>query len=372
MLFLLFVLYVILGFFGYGNDYDTYAMLKSGRDFWQTGNYHYSRGPGNLIPELVIGGASLIGGYVLTNTISSVLGIASLYLFWCLLKKVLSDSNALLSTIIVGLNPYFIIASSSSMDYVYSIFFCLAGIVNLTKRNLFFAAVLFAIAVSSRLSNIMIIGIVYLYYFYIRYRENEFKEMMRLFISGCLLGVLTILLFVPSYIAADHSFDFLKYGIGDWNLVEFLSRIIYKNIYLVGLLPFIFLVIIIARKIIKPGIKKPLTPEAYTGLIIIVLTEILFFKIPVEISYLLPLLIIFVPLSIFILNPQKSILYILSGLTFLYSFVVNPDLIDRKYNVEKTEAISAEAGLFIRRGAIIDDVMKREETKEFYWDDVVE
>ncbi|MBL0339480.1 MAG: hypothetical protein IPP71_00275 [Bacteroidetes bacterium] len=366
-LLVLFITYTILGFWGYGNDYDTYAMIKSGRDTFLNGHYHYSRGPGNFIPEMVIGGASLLGGFIVTNIISALLGTATLYLLWKRIKTVLSPTNSILVILIIGLNPWYVIASSSSMDYVYSLFFAMAGIGMMEKRNIFPAACLFAFAVSSRLTVLMIIGIIYLYYFYIRFKENEIKEMGRLFLSGCLLMVLSVLFFVPSYVAADYTFKFMEYGIGNWDLIGILSRIIYKHIYLIGLLPLLFLAVMTIIHVFKSGIKFKSNALLNTGIIIIVLTELLFIKIPVEISYLLPQYLIAVPLIVFLVKPRKMTLYLLLAFTISFGFIVNPDVLDRKYNAERTEAISAEVGFFIRPGLVIDDIMKREESKDFYW-----
>lgn len=367
VLFSLFIIYILLGLFGYGNDNDTYGMLSSGRNMWLNGNYHYSRGPGNFIPEMIIGGASLIGGYVLTNLISAILGTTTLYIFWQLLKRVFSDSDALLIALIIGFNPYYIIASSSSMDYVYSLFFCIAGIKLLTNRSIFLAAFLFAFAASSRLSIILIIGIIYLYYLYIRYKENNFKEMTRLFFSGCLLVLLTLLFFVPSYIAAGCTFKFFSYSIGDWTFFGYLSRFVYKNIYLFGILPLIYISVMTTFKMVRNGLHFPLTTQVYIGVAILFVSELLFFKIPCEISYLLPILFVVIPLFVHFCQPNQIAMYILVALTISYSFIVNPDFLDRKYNISGEEAIGADIGLFMRRGVIIDDAMHREKAESTYW-----
>ena len=365
----LFILYAILGCFGYGNDYDTYAMIKSGRDFFLTGHYHYSRGPGNFVPEMVIGGASLIGSFVLTNLISALLGVGTLYLFWQLLIRKLSEQESLIIVMLLGFNPYFIIASSSSMDYIYGLFFAFAGITMLNKNNIFVASLLFAIAVSSRLTTISIIGLVYLYYLYIRFRAKDYKDITRFIFSGILTLILSVMFFVPSYYAANCTFKFMEYGIGNWDLMGFLSRIIYKNIYLFGLIPFLFLGFMILWSFIKRKFNYPNTALVNTGMAIFIFMELLFFKVPVEISYLLPPLIVFLPMLVILFKPTVKQLYAFLILTIIYSFIVNPDVLSKTYTADKREAVSAEVGLFIRPGVIVDDVMNRDASREFYWQD---
>ena len=366
---LLFLIYIMVGFFGYGNDNDTYYMLNTGRNMWLNGSYQYSRPPGYFIPEMIIGGASLIGGYLLTNLLTAILGTATLFIFWQLLKKVFSDSDALLIVLIVGFNPYFIIASSSTMDYVYSLFFCMAGIKLLTKRSIFFAAVLFALAASSRMSSVLAIGIIYLYYFHIRYKENDFKEMTRLFLSGCLLSLLTILLYLPSYIAEDYTFRFFTYYIPDWSFVGHLSRFIYKNIYLVGMWPFVLISTMTTLKMYR--LHLTFRREVNAGLAILLAFEILFLKIPVEISYLIPVLFVVIPLFVFFCRPSKIAMYILIALTFSYSFLIYPDFIEVKYNKPIENNTIVKAKLFISRGVIINDVLKREQSERTYWQEIV-
>ena len=358
----LFLIYIFVGFFGYGTDWDSFYLLRSGRNMLQTGIYHYSRVPGYFVPEIIMGSASFIGNYIITNLISSILATTSLYLFWRLLKNNFSDFNALLTIIIVGLNPYFIIAASSTIDYVYSLFFGLMGITLLNSRRPFFAAVLFALAVSSRLSSVMIIGIIYLYFLYIRQKEKNVKEISRILMSGILLGCLAILLYVPSFIAASFTFKFLKYTyIDNMSFLGYLSRFVYKNIYLMGLLPTAFLVGFTTWKLIKNKINTVFNPQVITGLAIVIVSEILFFKIPCEISYLLPLLFIIIPLFISLLQPRKIILYTITLLTISYGFVVNPDILNLKLNNTTHEAIGADVGIYMRWSVIHNNIIERQE-----------
>ena len=148
ILVVLFSIYAASGYFGYGNDNDTYRMLRTGRNLFLEGTYFPSRPPGYFINELIIGGVSLISGHIISNLISSFFGIASLYIFLHLLKKVFSNTHSILIMTMVGLNPYFVIAASTSMGYVYSLFFIMFGITLLTKRRIYIASIFFALTVA--------------------------------------------------------------------------------------------------------------------------------------------------------------------------------------------------------------------------------
>ncbi|MBF0160782.1 MAG: hypothetical protein HQL88_00705, partial [Magnetococcales bacterium] len=207
-----FLLYAGMGLFGYGNDNDTYGMLRSGHALFFEGIYRYSRAPGYLIPEMVVGGAALLGGYFLANLISAVLGTASLFFFWRLLRAGFDEWTALLITAIVGLTPHYAIAASSSIDYIYSIFFILFGVTALRGHRCYWAALLFACATSARLSNLLTIGILYGYFIFIQYRKREYVVLMRLLLSGCLTVFYDCLFYIPSFMAAGNSFDFFAHG----------------------------------------------------------------------------------------------------------------------------------------------------------------
>lgn len=357
-----------MGFSGYGNDIDTYFMISSGHGALLKGVYHYSRPPGYFVPELIIGGASLLGGYLFTNLISSLLGTASLYLFWRLLKAngSFTHRDAALIVATVGLNPHYVIAASSTTDYVYSLFFGLLGVTALRVNRYLLAAPLFALAISSRLSNTLIIGIIYLYFIYIRHKEPESRNGIRLVGSGVLAGCLTALLFLPPYIAAGETFGFFTYKIGSWTFAEYLSRFVYKNIYLFGLAPFLWLGGMLIHGVTSKKLYVSSTPEVLAGMLVLLVHELLFFKVPLEIPYLLPLLFVAMPMTVVLLRPGRAAMYTFLFLVLSYGFVVNLDILDRRYNEAGTEAIAADAGLFARPGVVVADLLERRHSARKY------
>jgi hypothetical protein len=59
-------------------------------------------------------------------------------------------------------------------------------------------------------------------------------------------------------------------------------------------------------------------------------------------------------------------LYLALGLTFIYGFALNIDILDRKYDADGREAVSAKVGVFLRPGFVVADVMKRDEVYNAY------
>jgi len=362
-----FLVYVVAGLFGYGNDSDTYRMIISGQTFITQFKYDPSRYPSYLIPELAIGITSLIGSFYLSNLVSAILGSATLLLFFLLLRKAFKITDSFLITLTVGLNPYFIIVSSSSMDYIYSLFFIMAGIFALYRQKHIVAGALFSFAISSRLSNIAVVIGTYLYFLGIS-GKNEKKDAKQFLLSGFFALILSIFLYLPAFIAANYSFGFLTYVIGNWTFSGYASRFIYKNIYLFGLLPFLFFLLTTIYFFCIQRVEIFRRPVVIAGLIILLLQELLFFKIPLDKCYLLPILFVVIPIWAVFINSQR-LLVVLLIFTISYNFI-NLDILNIKYNEElkrrtgNVEAIGANIGLFIKRGILIDDLMKRNESEQ--------
>jgi hypothetical protein len=348
----LFFLYVAIGFYGYGSDCDIYLMLHSGQKMICEGIYSYSRSPGYFVVELIIGMLSLIGGHILVNSVSAFVAVASLYLFWGLIKGHFSSVQVYFIIAFIGLNPHFIIASSSSMDYIYSIFFCLLGIKLFCRGNGYLASVIFALAISCRLSNAPIIVVMYLYFLY----KTKKSSIGATIFSGVMMCSFVLVLFIPSFTAAGNTLGFLSYTLGNWNFWEHLSRFVYKNIYLIGLAPFI---VGVGMILFRENRRIELTSELIAGVSILIVQEIAFLKIPLEIGYLLPLLFVGLPIFVAASHPRRMEIVVLVLLLFWYGFVNNMDILDKKYNEARTEVISARVGLFFFPGVVIADMPKR-------------
>ena len=94
-----YLLIVLLGFYfiislmGYGTDNDTYRMIRSGQNFWLNDIYNASRFQGSLIPELIIGALSILGGSIFSNAISVILSILTLKILSHQLTLFFNNSN---------------------------------------------------------------------------------------------------------------------------------------------------------------------------------------------------------------------------------------------------------------------------------------
>lgn len=364
VLFLFFIFYSAVSFYGYGNDNDTYGMLKSGQNLLLNFEYIPSRFQGSLVPEIIMSAASLIGGYYLSNSISVALGLGTLYIFYFFLNKKFSKPEAILITLTVGFNPYFVIASSSSMDYIYGLFFIFLGSFFLFKNFRLFAAIAFAFALASRLSNALLVGLIYLYFLFSLFQLNK-KEFIRLFLSGLFALILTLTFYFPTYSHAGYTFSFLSYAIGDWSLLQYLQRFVYKNMALFGTLTTLLIYISFIYYTFSRKIKIYCSKLLCFILSAFVIEELLFLKIPLEISYLLPIIFLVIPVYVFFIK-LPYLRYTILLLTILYNFL-NIDFVKAEYAVSKSEATGGKIGLFFKPGIVLDDIQRRSVSQADYF-----
>jgi len=350
---------------GYGNDYDTYAMVRSGQNLLNGLGYSPSRAPGYPIPEIVIGATSKIGGSTFSNAISVALALGSLSLFYLLASRLVEPDRAGFAVLFVALNPVFVVAASSTMDYVYSIFFILAAVHALASDRFTLAALLSGLALGSRLSNALIVLVLYLAVIMFHYLDGNRRQALRVFASGILGVLVTAILFVPVFIASGHTLGFLTYAIGDWTFIENVARFLYKNLYLFGVAFFVGLALVLGL-----GEARAL----YTvnrdrfGLLLIGLALVLqglFAKAPLEIEYLIPFIFI---VGLALARALKATARILLlGLVASYSFI-NINLLDIEYDMSKAQAVGAKFRVSLGKGYLTEDLYRRSATEKRYRD----
>ena len=64
------------------------------------------------MPEFIIGALAIIGGSYASNILSALLGIGSLTILNLIIRKDIPNSERFCIISLIGLNPYFIIAST--------------------------------------------------------------------------------------------------------------------------------------------------------------------------------------------------------------------------------------------------------------------
>jgi len=343
---------------GYGNHDDIYRMLSTWRILLSEHRYEASRFQGYLIPELVIGASSQLGDFYLSNLISASLAIASLGLFYQLLRYFAAPLPAALAALAVGTNPYWIIAATTSTDYIYPAFFFLLGTWLLLKQRFRVAGLVFALAFSSRLTYAPMIAIAWGFYFF--YLQHQRKLNRRFFQGIGVFVVSAIALYSPVFFASGMTFSFLKYA-DDTNggLIGNLARFTYKNIYLWGLPTFSVLLIFLIQtrrfywhQICKLPFRRPTVDQIlfHAILWVFIYNELMFAKLPHQYQYLLPVLFCVVFFITQYPDFQKQVLCLsLVALLHLVHGVINFDLIET-YQVDGIHSTIHSDGAVIKPG----------------------
>lgn len=368
----LFLGYGIFALNGYGNDNDTYGMLNT----WRTlVNYHYyvpSRFQGNLIPELVIGLSSQIGGYYLTNIVSATLSVASLFIFYSLVIKTTSSLLAILAVVAIGTNPFWILASTIPMDYIYAIFFYILGVFLLINGRCRIAGLMFALAISSRITYGPMAIIAFLFYLiYIKQRERK-----QIIFQGIILFFAGIaILYLPVFIASGMNFSFLAFGSdAAGGFLGIVVRFIYKNIFFWSLPTFILLVFFLYKQrryylsniFTNPFAKKiqinHLVFQAVLG--VVIYSEIMFARLPHEYNYLLPVLVGVIYLITTNINSSGRIkfLSLIFALNIVYAIIGYLDVIETYQTQSIGQTVHADGAyvkLSIKEGVLVKDFEDR-------------
>ena len=198
---------VMMALLGYGNNFGAYQMLNSWDLFRLTGQYVPSSGQGSPVAELLIGITSMFGGHLLSNALTLGAGLGSIYLMRHFLQEALPKERILSSLAFFIANPFFLIAASSSVNYVYALFFFLLALTLHEAQKFRLGALMMLLAVGCRFEYIIFALI-----FYIGHRV-VFRGPYAARAGDCVIQLLatSVLLFMPSF--AYHGYNLGFFGI---------------------------------------------------------------------------------------------------------------------------------------------------------------
>lgn len=354
-LFLLIPLFLYLPFIflGYGPDSDTYEVLRTGNTFIRNFDYIPSRSPGYLVFEVFTFFANRIGGSIATNLTVIFMSLVCLYGFYSLCKA-LSIPNPKYLVLMVALNPYYWVASTTTMDYVFALGFFFMGVMLLLKKKAPYAGIAFSLAVGSRMTTILLVVFILILLFVLKL--ITFKEVA---ISFALTAIFSAIFYIPPL-------DFVKYrwwkifrpdlgGTEYWSLYLRVGRFLYKNMALFSLPVCLFFVgmgIYLLKKKVK--VETAFLKIIAVSLLVFLAYEVLFFYAPLEPSYLLVILpFVFMTVGIF-LQSRKALLALL-----ILIFVSNFAVISFAHPNLANHATSAQYGLWLDPGYLVGETSLR-------------
>ncbi len=376
----LFIYYILLSTQGYGNDNDNFGMLNTWQVLINEHRYHPSRFQGCLVPELLIGIFSHLGGFYLSNLVSAVVSVISLFLFGRVLEKINFKNIAGLAILAIGLNPFYALASATSNDFIYGVFFFAIGLLLLCQHKIRTASLIFALAVSSRITYGPMVLIAFVLYF--PYIKTEIKSRNRFFQGLIIFFIATFLLYLPTFVISGYTLS--RFSSADkGTYLSNIARFVYKNFYFWGLPSSLLLIYLFIRKrveLINRVITNPFQNLSFEKTILheslwwFIYNEAMYAILPHDRFYLLPTLFCIILILTYILKTTREKNFYLSSivvLSIVFS-IVNFNFLNIDYTTNTPEKgvnpKSAQFGFSIQPGIIVDDLQNRDTWQQEYWE----
>ena len=344
-------------FFGPGNDLDVGNIFKSGRSIAEHFHYKASRAPGAPVHETIVGVLDRLGGPLLTNLASLVMAIVFAVALFDLLRREGVRRHGLLVVAMVVLNPWFLIAATSTADYLFALAFVLLAALAVRNDRPVIAGVFAALSMGCRIgSGLLIVSILFAELF-------EGRPARRRVIVTALVAVVgTLLLFVPAFVASGKSLKFAENDFSTSSPLVQAGRTLVKDMLLLG--PFASLLLLLALPPLVRAIStwraSWLVRFALPGL---VLSQILFLRFPWKMPHLLPcLLCLAILLAVAFDQRRPVLLYALIVTQVLYIGlrvdVIKPD--------DPNKATGGRVALDAGWGPVVVDLRCRHEQPKAY------
>lgn len=267
---------------GYGTDIDVFDVLVAG-DSIRAGDYLPSRPPGVPVFEAVVALLDPVGGHLAINLATAaagaatVVGIARLVRAW-------GHANGDLIALAFLAAPGTMIAATSTADFVWALaFFVWAALHHLRDRPVA-AGVLFALALGTRLSSVLLMAAFLV-------ADGWDRPRRRVCVRTALVALpLGALLYVPAWLAYDRSAEILDTAEGWRSLTNNLGRFAYKNYATAGVL--FLVVVLVATPALLASLRRwGADPMLRTGVLGFAVSQGLFLVLPWKYNHLLPALL---------------------------------------------------------------------------------
>jgi hypothetical protein len=281
-----------------GNDLDVANVFRSGRAIARHATYVPSRPPGAPVHEATTGILDLLGGPILTGLASLAAAAATLLLLERLLADCGVGRSRRWAVAVVGLNPWFLIAATSTADYVFALAFSLGAALAVRRRHPVLAGLLAAAAMGSRVGSVTLLLAIAVAELTGGRDESEQpgaepstsrQRGRRLLIASGVAAVGTVVLFVPSVVAAGG----LAFARNDFSasspLVQ-LGRTAAKDVLLLGI-PTTVLVLAALPSLVVALRRWSGSWAVRFATVGLLGSQLLFLRFPWKMAHLLPSLV---------------------------------------------------------------------------------
>ena len=299
---------------GPGNDLDVANIFRSGRSIARHGSYLPSRAPGSPVHETVVGVLDLIGGPLLTNLFSLAGAVAVIVGLDVLLAREGLGVNRRWALAVLTLNPWFLIAATSTTDYLPALAFVVGAALAVRSGRPVWAGLAAALAMGCRVgSATLLVALVVAEVVVLAgprppeveptSRADRFRPLLT-FAVVALIG--TAIAYLPSYLQA-HGLSFAQNDFSTSSPFVQLGRAVIKDVTLLGTLGSLALLAAVPSVIgaLRRWSASWLVRFAVTGL---GLSQLLFLRFPWKVAHLLPSLVCLVVLLAVALEHRPRLL----------------------------------------------------------------
>ncbi len=342
---------------GPGNDLDVANVFRSGRSIARHFAYLPSRAPGSPVHETIVGVLDLIGGPLLTNLASMAAAVVLVLALDRLLRREGIGPGGRWAVALVAANPWFLIAATSTTDYLFALAFVIGAALALRADRTVLAGALAAAAMGCRIGSVFLVIALLVAELGEPDRPGAARRVM---VTGLTTAATTALLFLPSVVQAGG----LAFADNDFStstpLVQ-LGRAAVKDLTLLG--PVASVVALAAVPALLAALRtwraSWLVRFAVVGL---VGSQLLFIRFPWKVPHLLPCLVCGAILLAVALGDRPRLLVALVVLQLLFA-VVRVDVVQPD---DPNQATGGDPGLVVGWGPVVTDWQCRRQDPDAY------
>lgn len=329
-------------FAGYGSDPDAWLVASAAAMLWHSGTYVASRLPGYPLHEIVSAPAVGVGGSTFSNATTLAAALCCVVVWWNIVSNRARSPVMLL--IAFAWAPVFWQHSADTLDYVFSLLFILLAVLSALNNNVVWSGVMIGMAAGFRLPNLLITLPVAVLAFA---QKVDGRRILLCIAVAC--GIV-VLAFLPVLMNHGGVIAWLEHTREEMSDIRFTaqSRIesfLYRSVYFFGPLAVTLLLVALVKERVRivHAIRSHdwLTLTSLTGIGTFLL---LFFWIPLERAYLLPIL----PFVLLVADTFLS-RRVLTGFTLALVLhgVVNVDVV-RRDGERKEFGVNVHAGMVVQ------------------------
>lgn len=311
-------------FMGPGTDLDGGAVIRSGRAIIEDLRYTPSRAPGAPVHETGVGLLEQIAGTVGTNLGSLLAAIGCAAALAALLRHEGVGRAGLVTAVVVA-NPWFLIAATSTVDFLWALALLLTAAWLLRTDRAVLAGLAAALAIGCRASTVALVACLVV----AELLDQKPEARRRALTTAAVAAAGALLVFVPAFRASGDSLAFAQNDVPTSSFLVQLGRFAVKDLYLVG--PFAAIVLLLCLPALAHTLGRLRVDWIVRfGALGLLASQLLFLRFPWKMGHLLPSLVFLAILLGVALAHRPGLLTALVVAQLLYVFVnvqvIRPDV----------------------------------------------